>query len=358
MSIPTRNSREPGVAASPSGIVSTGELHSGQPGPLPRTGWGVAAGDERTRGHFDFGQFVGRSPVMMRVYARIRRVAAVDSTVLIQGESGTGKELAARALHQLGPRRNGPFVALNCAAVPATLADSELFGHVRGAFTGAVDRRVGRFEQANGGTLLLDEVGEFGLGVQAKLLRVLETFAVTPVGGAEERRTDVRVVAATHRDLHEMVREGSFRADLFYRLDVVTISLPPLRERPEDIPLLVEHFLQREAAERRTAVRRVSPELMTRLIDHGWPGNVRELRNALEGMAVMAGGESLAVGDLVERLAATGHVAVPDGGGFDRVGRRPPERRLAADVRRGVVCDTSVIGVTARPGRDVRSPAC
>jgi DNA-binding NtrC family response regulator len=274
------------------------------------------------------------------------------------GETGTGKELVARALHQLGPRGNGPFVAVNCAAVPATLADNELFGHVRGAFTGAADRRVGRFEQANGGTLLLDEVGEFGLGVQAKLLRVLETFAVTPVGGAEERRTDVRVVAATHRDLHEMVREGSFRADLFYRLDVVTISLPPLRERPEDIPLLVECFLQRQAAERRTAVRRVSPELMTRLIAHGWPGNVRELRNALEGMAVMAEGESLGVGDLVERLAATGHVAVPDGGGFDRVGRHPPERRLTADVRRRVPCDTSAIGVRARPGRDVRSPAC
>ena len=283
------------------------ELRSSQSMPAIQTESGVAARDQRTRRQFDFGQFVGRSPIMMRLYARIRRAAVVDSTVLILGETGTGKELVARALHALSPRRNGPFIAMNCAAVPITLADSELFGHVRGAFTGAVDRRIGRFERANGGTVLLDEIGDLGLGVQSKLLRVLETLVFTPVGGAEERKMDVRIMAATSRDIHKMIREGSFRADLFYRLDVVTISLPPLRERREDIPLLVEHFLQRTAVGRGRPARRVSPQLMRRLIAECWPGNVRELRNALESMGVMGNGETLLVRDLIERLAVTRH---------------------------------------------------
>ena len=269
-----------------------------------QTHFDQAARDQRTRRQFDFGQFIGRSPVMMRMYARIRRAAAFDSTVLILGETGTGKELAARALHQLGLRRRGPFVAVNAAAVPAALAESELFGHVRGAFTGAIERRIGRFEQADGGTLLLDEIADFGATVQAKLLRVLDTLVVTPVGGREERKMDVRVVAATSRNLQKMVRDGSFRADLFYRLDVITVTVPPLRERPEDIPMLVEHFLQTAAAaDPRTPLRRVSPALMQLLIARRWPGNVRELRNALESMRVMASGETLDIQDLTEPLA-------------------------------------------------------
>ena len=268
-----------------------------------QTQFDQAAFDRRTCRQFDFGQFVGRSPAMMRMYARVRRVAAVDSTVLILGETGTGKELVARALHQMSLRRNGPFVAVNVAAVPASLVDSELFGHVRGAFTGAADRRIGRFEQADGGTLLLDEIGDFGPALQAKLLRVLDTLVVTPVGGREERRMDVRIVAATSRDLQKMVGDGSFRADLFYRLDVVTVSVPPLRDRPEDIPMLVEHFLQAAAAaDPGTPLRHVSPALMQLLIARRWPGNVRELRNALESMRVMASGETLDTEDLTEPL--------------------------------------------------------
>jgi DNA-binding NtrC family response regulator len=254
----------------------------------------------------ELGRFVGQSPKMKEMYARIRRAAVVDSTVLILGETGTGKELVAQALHQNSARKNGPFVAVNCAAVPATLIESELFGHVRGAFTGAIDRRIGRFEQADGGTLLIDEIGDFALALQAKLLRVLETLVVAPIGGAEERRTDVRVLAATSRDIHKMVREGTFRQDLFYRLHVVTVSLPPLRERPDDIPLLVEHFLDlslRAAARNQTTARRVSPELMRRLVAYRWPGNIRELRNTLESMAVMAEGDTLIESDLPERIA-------------------------------------------------------
>jgi transcriptional regulator with PAS, ATPase and Fis domain len=265
---------------------------------------GVLRG-ERPAPPLELGQFVGQSPKMMEMYARIRRAAVVDSTVLILGETGTGKELVAQALHQNSARKNGPFIAVNCAAVPATLIESELFGHVRGAFTGATDRRIGRFEQADGGTLLIDEIGDFALPLQAKLLRVLETLVVAPIGGTAERKTDVRVVAATSRDIHKMVREGTFRQDLFYRLHVVTVSLPPLRERPDDIPLLVEHFLDLMAARNQTPVRHVSPELMMRLIEYRWPGNIRELRNAVESMVVMAERDTLIDSDLPERIART-----------------------------------------------------
>lgn len=267
----------------------------------------TAGTDQRTCRQFDFGRFIGRSEVMMKMYARIRRVAAVDSTVLILGETGTGKELVAEAVHQMSLRSGGPFLAVNIAAVPAALADSELFGHVRGAFTGAVDRHIGRFEQANGGTLLLDEIADLDLAVQSKLLRVLDTRVFTPVGGAADHKCDVRIMTSTSRDIREMVRAGKFREDLFYRLDVVTISVPPLRDRPEDIPLLVEHFLHTAGAERRADVRTVSPQLMEKLIADPWPGNVRELRNTLESMRVMGRGESLDVKDLNDRLAVTRH---------------------------------------------------
>src|SRR5205814_10355101 len=186
----------------------------------------------------------GQSKTMKDVYATTQSAAPVDSTVLILGESGTGKELVARTLHHNSPRKKGPFVAVNCAAVPATLVESELFGHVRGAFTGATDKRMGRFEQADGGTLFIDEIGDFELPLQAKLLRVLESFTVTPVGGHEDRKVDVRVLAATSRDISKMVSQGTFREDLYYRLNVVQILLPPLRDRPDDIPILVDHFLR------------------------------------------------------------------------------------------------------------------
>src|SRR5258706_1214518 len=181
---------------------------------------------------------------MKDVFAKIQRAAQVDSTVLILGENGTGKELVAQALHHNSPRKRGRFVAVTGAAVPATLVESELFGHVRGAFTGATDRRIGRFEQADGGTLFIDEIGDFELGLQAKLLRVLETLTLTPVGGHEDKKVNVRVLAATSRDIEQMGQEGKFREDRFYRLNVVPIQLPSLRERTDDIPLLTEHFLR------------------------------------------------------------------------------------------------------------------
>jgi len=252
---------------------------------------------------FGLDQIVGQSKQMKDVFAKIQRAAPVDSTVLILGESGTGKELVAQALHHNSLRKKGPFVAVNCAAVPATLVESELFGHVRGAFTGATDRRIGRFEQADGGTLFIDEIGDFELGLQAKLLRVLETLTLTPVGGHEDRKVDVRVIAATSRDLRKMVENGTFREDLFYRLNVVQITLPPLRDRPDDVPILVDHFLREITANKHTSPRKVSPEVSRRFQMYRWPGNVRELRNTLESMMVLAESDVLTERDLPERIA-------------------------------------------------------
>jgi DNA-binding NtrC family response regulator len=261
---------------------------------------------------FGLDQIIGQSKQMKDVFAKIQRAAPVDSTVLILGESGTGKELVAQALHHNSNRKKGPFVAVNCAAVPATLVESELFGHVRGAFTGATDRRVGRFEQADGGTLFIDEIGDFELGLQAKLLRVLETLTLTPVGGHEDRKVNVRVIAATSRDIRKMLEEGTFREDLYYRLNVVTIGLPPLRQRLDDIPILVEHFLREISQQKHTAPRRISPEVMRRFEAYRWPGNVRELRNTLERMMVLAEGEVLTENDLPEEiLEASSDVMAP-----------------------------------------------
>jgi len=253
---------------------------------------------------FGLDRIVGQSRQMKDVFDRIQRAAPVDSTVLILGESGTGKELVAQALHHNSPRKNSPFVDVNCAAVPATLVESELFGHVRGAFTGATDRRIGRFEQADGGTLFIDEIGDFELALQAKLLRVLETLTVTPVGGHEDHKVDVRVLAATSRDLRKMVEEGKFREDLFYRLNVVTIELPPLRDRPDDISILVEHFLKEITEQKHTPSRHVSREVMERLQTYRWPGNVRELRNTLESMLVLAQGDIITERDMPDRILA------------------------------------------------------
>jgi DNA-binding NtrC family response regulator len=238
---------------------------------------GEAAGDE----------MVGCSPEISRVRACIDKLARSDAPVLIRGESGTGKELVARALHRRSRRAAGPFVAVNCAALPETLIEAELFGHERGAFTGASRRRDGRFRAAHRGTLLLDEVGEIPLGVQAKLLRVLQEGAIEPIGSNTAVPVDVRVVSATHRDLKALIAEGRFREDLYYRLHVLDLELPPLRERPGDLPLLVEHFLRRRS-DRELPPPRISAEAWSRMLSHPFPGNVRELAHVVERAVVLA----------------------------------------------------------------------
>ncbi|GBD43876.1 Nitrogen assimilation regulatory protein [bacterium HR40] len=229
---------------------------------------------------------IGRSPAMQEVYRMLARLVGTDLTVLITGESGTGKELVARALHDFGKRRNGPFVAVNMAAIPRDLIEAELFGHEKGAFTGAVARRPGKFAQAEGGTLFLDEIGDMPLEAQTRLLRVLQQGEFVPVGGRDPIRADVRIVAASHRDLASLVRDGLFREDLFYRLNVVPLRLPPLRERVEDIPALVAHFFQKGVAEG-LPFKSLTPAAMVRLKAYSWPGNVRELENLVRRLAVL-----------------------------------------------------------------------
>ena len=227
-------------------------------------------------------EIVGRSPAMLEVYKLVARVAASMSTVLVVGESGTGKELVARAIHNHSPRAQGPFVAVNCTALTETLLESELFGHARGAFTGAVASKRGLFEEAQGGTLFLDEIGDINGKMQAQLLRVLQEGEIRRVGGSEPIRVDVRVVAATNRDLEDEVQRGRFREDLYFRINVVTIRLPPLRERPEDIPLLVDHFLSKYAQREGRPESGITEAAMELLRRHGWAGNVRELENVVE----------------------------------------------------------------------------
>ncbi len=239
--------------------------------------------DER----FSLNSIIGRSSYMQRVFELIRRSAHAFSTVLILGESGTGKELVAQAIHQNSPRRDGPFVAVNCAAMPATLVESELFGHERGAFTGATDRRMGKFEAASGGTLFIDEIGEFEVALQVKLLRLLENRVVTPVGSNREIKVDTRVLAATSRNIPQMLADGQFREDLYYRLNVITIELPPLRNRLEDIPLLAKRFMDRVNEQNGTSITALSPALVDALQEYAWPGNVRELLNVIERMMVL-----------------------------------------------------------------------
>ena len=245
---------------------------------------------------------VGESAAVKRVYQFIARVAPADTTVLVRGESGTGKELAARALHQNSPRRERPFVAINCAALTETLLESELFGHERGAFTGALAQKKGKLEVADGGTLFLDEVGEMPATMQAKLLRVLQEREFERVGGTRTIRVDVRVVAATNRDLEEAVKAGAFRQDLYYRLNVVSFELPPLRERREDIPLLASYFVSKYAAKFKRRVTGLSPEARACLVAYDWPGNVRELENAVERSVVLGSTERVLPEDLPETV--------------------------------------------------------
>jgi DNA-binding NtrC family response regulator len=239
------------------------------------------------------GAIVGSSPAMREVYKAIGRVAAQDVPVLITGESGTGKELVARAIYQHGPRAKAPFLAINCAAIPENLLESELFGHEKGAFTGADRRRIGKFEQCNGGTLFFDEVGDMPLALQAKLLRVLQEQAFERVGGSETVRTHVRLIAATHRDLKSWSEEGKFRADLYYRLGVFAIHLPPLRERGDDLVVLVRYFVTRFSRELGRDVREVAPEALARLRGYSWPGNIRELQSVLKQALLQAHGTTL-----------------------------------------------------------------
>jgi two-component system response regulator HydG len=246
---------------------------------------------------FDRRNIIGRSRAMNALLETVAQVAPTEAAVLISGESGTGKELIAGAIHFNSPREEGPFIKLNCAAVTETLLESELFGHERGAFTGADRRREGRFHQADGGSLFLDEVSEMPLTMQAKLLRVLQEKEFTRVGGENVLRVDVRVIAATNKNLLELIEAGRFREDLYDRLNVVGIEIPPLRERPEDIPLLAQHFLEEFASQNRKAIKGFTPEAMDALIRCRWPGNVRELVNAVERAVVLSRGEYLAVGD-------------------------------------------------------------
>lgn len=255
------------------------------------------------RGSYSFHTMVSQSAKMRKVFDLIQQVGAVDSTVLIHGETGTGKELVAQALHAVSSRREGPFVALNCAVLNDSLLESELFGHERGAFTGAERRKIGRFEKANGGTLLLDEIGDISPAMQVKLLRVLQTGMIERVGAAEPIKVDARIVAATHRVLEEEVKAGRFRADLFYRLKVIRVELPPLRERKEDIPLLAMHFVQKHGPTAAVPIVEIHSEAMQALLRHQWPGNVRELENAITAAAAMAEGSTIRREDLPETVA-------------------------------------------------------
>jgi DNA-binding NtrC family response regulator len=265
------------------------------------------------------GDLVGQSAPMQQVFALIQQVAPSKAAVLITGESGTGKELAARAIHQLSPRGAGPFVAINCAALPDTLMESELFGHEKGAFTGALDRRPGCFELAQNGTVLLDEIGDMPLATQAKLLRVLEDQRVRRLGGKSEIQLDVRVIAATNAPLDSAIRENKFREDLYYRLNVFPIPLPALRERKDDIPVLVEALVSNVNHKHGTRVTDVSPDVIARLRAYDWPGNIRELRNVIERAAIIAGEGTVHLAHLpatvtgTRAASAAAHAAAPEG---------------------------------------------
>ncbi len=268
---------------------------------------------------FGFENIVGRSAAMQEVFDTVRQVAASRATVLIQGESGTGKELIAKAIHQLSPREQGPFVPVHCAALSSTLLESELFGHEKGSFTGAAERHKGRFELADGGSLFLDEIGEVDANVQVKILRALEERRFERVGGQESIEVDTRLIAASNRDLKQMVADGAFREDLFYRLYVVVITLPPLRERKGDILLLLKHFLDDFARENGREVTGFSPEALDLLGAYSWPGNVRELRNVVEQTVVLSRGQRIGVRDLPVHIRETGVGAATNSGKLEEV---------------------------------------
>jgi DNA-binding NtrC family response regulator len=287
-----------------------------------------------------FCDLIGASEPMKRVYEAIRRVAESTSTVLIRGESGTGKELVARAIVALGPRAQNPFVSLNCAALPENLIEAELFGHEKGAFTDARTARAGHLEMAHTGTLLLDEIATLGLALQSKLLRVLEDRVVTRIGGHSARKIDFRLIAATNENLEEMVRTGRFREDLYYRINVVPIVLPALRDRPGDVPLLLDHFLRSYCAANKVPLKRLEPEVIQILEEDAWPGNVRELENLVQRLVLMVEGPVVKVQHLPQRLlynsaASQESMLIPEGGvSFDEEIAKIEVAYLTAALRR------------------------
>jgi len=267
---------------------------------------------QRLEDHYRFENIITKSSKMQRMIELIKVVAKSNATVLITGESGTGKELVARAIHSQSHRQSKPFVAVSCAALPESLLESELFGHEKGSFTGAYARKKGKFEFANGGTLFLDEVGEMSANIQVHLLRVLEEKEFSRVGGNEPIKVDVRVVSATNKDLRKAIEKGEFREDLYYRLNVVPIELPPLRERKEDIPLLAQHFLNKFALENKKEVSEFSPEATEFLLGYDWPGNVRELENAIERAAILAKDSLITIADLPQENMSLARSTMPE----------------------------------------------
>jgi two-component system response regulator PilR (NtrC family) len=300
---------------------------------------------EKVAGRVRLASLLGRSRAMQKVFELIGKIHSTRTSVLITGESGTGKELVARALHTEGARSDKPFVAVNCGAIPEELMESELFGHVKGSFTGAHADKPGLFRQASGGTLFLDEIGELSMGLQVKLLRALQERRIKPVGAAEELEVDVRIVAATNRDLEAEVARGAFRSDLYYRLNVIELRLPPLRQRHEDVPLLVEHFIRKFATDQGSPVRGIEPAAMKALEAYDFPGNVRELENIIERAVALAGGAVLTLDDLpsLRARAAPGVAAAAapggggNGGGIDFPDDGVDLDRLVYDFERAIV---------------------
>ncbi len=306
---------------------------------------------ERLEHKYRFDNLVGESPEMLAAFKTIRQVAPSAASVLLLGESGTGKELFAQALHQNSTRRAKPFVKVACAALPETLLESELFGHEKGSFTGAVYARAGRFESADGGTLFLDEIGDISPTVQVKLLRFLEQREFERVGGNKTFKVDVRIVAATHRDLKKRVEEGTFREDLYYRLNVIEVNIPPLRERPGDVPLLAQHFLAKYSAANGKEIQGLSDDVMALLIAHPWPGNVRELENAMERAVVLANDDKLLPAHFptLRRSGAT----VPSDGSNPRLGVRIPGSTLAELEREAILRTLEAVGGSTSRAADI-----
>ncbi len=292
---------------------------------------------QKVAGRYRLSSLLGKSPAMQRVFELIRKIAPTKTNVLLTGESGTGKELAARALHYEGPRAQKPFVAVNCGAIPETLLESELFGHVKGAFTGAAGAKEGLFEAADGGTLFLDEIAELPAPLQVKLLRALQERKIKPVGGVEERAVDVRVVAATNRNLDAEVASGAFRQDLYYRLNVIEVHLPPLRQRRDDIPLLVDHFLKRFAGELRKRMTGLAPEAMNALVAYDFPGNVRELENLIERAVTLETDHVIHRVSLPELAGSATPIGAPEGERVEFPRDGVDLDRILADYEREIV---------------------
>ena len=299
-----------------------------------------------------FGNIIGKSHGMQQVFKAIRAAAASRATILIQGASGTGKELVAGAIHYNSTIKDNPLVTINCSALSESLLESELFGHVKGSFTGAMRDRVGRFEEASGGTIFLDEIGEISPFIQVKLLRVLQEREIERVGDSQKRKVDIRIITATNQDLYKLVEEGRFRQDLFYRLKVFPITIPPLRERLEDIPLLVNHFISMQNAITGKQITGVSPPAMRLIMDYAWPGNVRELENAIEHAFVLRDRETIQAFDLPVEIRQAGHQsAFMDGGGTDIKTPRP-SKKLNREILLELLeqCDWNKAEVSRRIG--------